>query len=204
MPSPKTPQVEVETNPLGYVIFVTGEINQELADLVGQRLLECDINNMAKGEDTPITLIINSGGGSLHAGWMICDIMDFIKTPVYTTGMGLIASAALIIFMNGHPGHRVLSDRAAIMSHRYSWGVEGSHTDLLAVQPEISQIHNRITQHYQECTHLSMAVIEKKLLTTSDVWLTPDAAKKFNIADTVIKSKKTKELKNVNRRTKRS
>lgn len=199
MASTITPQVEIETNPLGYILFVTGEINQELADQVGQRLLEFDISNMSKGEDTPITLIINSGGGSLHAGWMICDIMDFIKTPVYTTGMGIIASAALIIFMNGQPGHRVLSDRAAIMSHRYSWGVEGSHTDLLAIQPEISQIHNRIIQHYQECTHLSIAAIEKYLLTTNDVWLTPDAAKKFNLADTVIKSKKTKELKNVKR-----
>jgi ATP-dependent Clp protease protease subunit len=191
-----TPDIDVEKSlPTGYTIYLTGEINQELADAVTKEMLGIDIQNKSKGENAPITLIINSPGGELNAGWQICDIMDFISTPVYTTGLGEIASAALMVFMNGEKGRRILSDRTTIMSHRYSWGVMGNHAQLIAVQSEIKNLHEKIVRHYMECTGLSKTVIENELLKPYDVWLSPRRAKKYKIADKIFITKKSKSLK---------
>lgn len=192
-----TPDIDLEKTSTGYIIFVTGEICQELADAVTQKLIEIDMINKSKGKLEPITLIINSPGGDLLAAWQICDIMDYVDSPVYTTGLGQIASAALIIFMNGQPGHRTLTDRTSILSHRYSWGINGSHTDLIAVQPELYNIHEKIVSHYIECTGLSRKVIEDSLLNGHDVWLTAAQARKYRIADNVATSKKTKTLRKI-------
>jgi ATP-dependent Clp protease protease subunit len=205
MPNTETPDIDVEkTSPTGYIVFVTGEINQELADEVTKQLIVFDIQNKVKGENLPITLLINSPGGDLHAGWQICDIMDFIESPVYTTGLGEIASASLMIFMNGDPDHRIVTDRTTIMSHRYSSGIVGNHAELVAAQPEFNNVHKRIIEHYAECTGLDTKIIEEELLKPYNVWLTPQKAVKLGIADRIFKTKKTKRLKIVKNKDRES
>lgn len=181
--------------PENHIIFVAGEINMDIAVGVCQQLLEVDIAAKQEGIKIPITLIINSVGGDLMAAWQICDIMDFIDCPVYTTGVGQVASAALIILMNGEIGHRVVSDRTSIMSHRYSWGTTGKHNDLISIQDEFRNTHNRMIKHYIECTGLNQKQIEEKLLCEHDVWLTSQQAKALKIVDKVITSKKTKMVR---------
>lgn len=181
--------------PENNIIFLAGEINMEMAVGVCQQLLEVDISAKLEGVTVPITLIINSVGGDLMAAWQICDLMDFIDCPVYTTGVGQVASAALIILMNGEIGHRAVSDRTSIMSHRYSWGTAGKHNDLISIQDEFRNTHNRMLKHYMDCTGLSEKEIEDKLLCEHDVWLTSQQAKKFGLIDNVAVSKKTKNLR---------
>lgn len=196
MSNTETPAIDPETtSPSGYIVFVTGEITQDLADEVTKQMMLFDMNNKIKGEQMPITLIINSPGGGLHAGWQICDVMDFIETPVHTTGLGEIASAALMIFMNGEPGHRIVTDRTSIMSHRYSWGIAGNHAELVAAQPEFKNVHKRILDHYVECTGLSVDIVEGQLLKPFNVWLEPREAIKLGVADKIFRTKKTKNLK---------
>lgn len=196
MPNTETPDIDVEKNsPTGYLIYVTGEITQELADEVTKQIIIFDIQNKVKGEQLPITLLINSPGGDLHAGWQICDIMDFVESPVFTTGLGEIASAALMIFMNGEPGHRVVTDRTAIMSHRYSWGVAGNHAELVAAQPEFKNVHKRILSHYVECTGLDIKQVEAELLKPYNVWLSPRKAVNLRLADKIFRTKKSKRVK---------
>jgi ATP-dependent Clp protease protease subunit len=198
MPNTETPDIDVEkSSPTGYIIFVTGEITQELADEVTKQMIVFDIQNKVKGEQLPITLVINSPGGGLHAGWQICDIMDYIETPVYTTGLGEIASAALMIFMNGEPGHRVVTDRVSIMSHRFSSGIVGSHAELIAAQPEFKNVHKRILQHYVECTGLKEKVVEDQLLKPYNVWLSAAQAVKYGVADKIFRTKKSKNVRSV-------
>lgn len=198
MSNTETPAIDPETtSPTGYIVFVTGEITQELADEVAKQMIVFDMQNTVKGEQIPITLIINSPGGSLCAGWQICDVMDYIATPVYTTGLGEIASAALMIFMNGEPGHRVLTDRTSIMSHRYSWGVSGNHAELIAAESEFKNVHKRILEHYVECTGLSKAEVEEQLLRPYNVWLSPNQAIKQGLADKIFRTKKSKNVKKV-------
>jgi ATP-dependent Clp protease, protease subunit len=189
----KTPEQDVKIPEYWNVLFLNGEINESSAIDVSQRLLSIDLINQNLENPEPVNLVINSGGGSLNAAWQICDMMDFIDTPVYTVGLGLIASAALVIFMNGSKGHRTLSNRCSLMSHQYSWGAIGNHSDLLAVRKEQDVTMEKILKHYKETTKLSEKVILSNLLKEHDVWLTPEEAIKFNIADKIVSTKNKKK-----------
>jgi ATP-dependent Clp protease, protease subunit len=177
------------------IIFVQGDITNEMSLHVCERLLSMEYINTKLEEPQPITMIINSPGGSVTSAWQICDMMDFMKSEIHTVGVGQISSAALLIFMNGSKGHRKVSNRCSIMSHRYTWGAEGKHTDLIAIRSEQDNTHIRILDHYKECTGQSQEYIEKYLLQEHDAWLTAEEAKKHKIVDSIVKSTKKKPLK---------
>lgn len=187
-PAPKQSDIPAFWN----IIFVQGEINDAVALHFSERLLTAEFINASLDIPEPITVIINSPGGSVTSAWQMCDMMDYVSSEIHTVGVGKICSAGLLLFMNGAYGHRKVSDRCAIMSHRYSWGAEGKHTDLIAVRKEQDYVHQRILRHYIECTGLSKKYIEKHLLTEHDAWLTPEEAKKHKLVDIVVPSKKKK------------
>jgi len=181
---------DIKINPLDYIVYIVGEITMQTAVAATHQMVALDKINCLTNNFQPITMIVNSGGGSVNAAWQICDIMDFISTPVYTSGVGQIASASLMIFMNGEPGHRVITDKTSIMSHLYSWGAAGSHNNLISVNKEFKSTYERMMAHYVNCTGLSKKKIEKELLCEHDTWLTAEEALRFNIADEIIKTKK--------------
>lgn len=180
----------IKINPLDYIVYIVGEITMQTAVATTHQMVALDKINCLTNNFQPITMIVNSGGGSVNAAWQICDIMDFISTPVYTSGVGQIASASLMIFMNGEPGHRVITDKTSIMSHLYSWGAAGSHNNLISVNKEFKSTYERMMAHYINCTGLSKKKIEKELLCEHDTWLTAEEALRFNLADEIIKTKK--------------
>ncbi len=194
-PQPKQSDIPAFWN----YIFIQGEINDSLALHVSERLLTADFINSTLDVPEAVTMIINSPGGSVTAAWQMCDIMDYVNSEIHTVGLGKICSAGLLLFMNGEKGHRTVSDRCAIMSHRYSWGAEGKHTDLIAVRKEQDYVHQRILKHYMECTGLSRKYIEKHLLEEHDTWLTPEEAKKHKMVDKIVQTKKSKFLKKKNK-----
>ena len=120
----KPPEQEVKVPEYWNLIFLIGEINDNVAIDVSQKILSIDLINQSLDKPEPINLIINSGGGSMSSAWQICDMMDFVSSPVHTVGLGLVGSAALVIFMNGKKGKRTLSSRCSVLSHQYSWGAE--------------------------------------------------------------------------------
>jgi ATP-dependent Clp protease protease subunit len=188
-----TPEEGFEIDPTDYLIYVTGDVTQQLADNISRVMFALNYQNLTMGILHPITLMVNSGGGELHAGWQICDMMDMIETPVETVGLGQVASAALMIFMNGET--RTLTDRCSVMSHRYSWGAAGGHHDLISIGDEFRYAYERVIKHYEECTGLNRKEIEQNLLCEHDVWLTAKDAKKFNLTDEIQTTKKTKNLR---------
>lgn len=192
----RIPEQEVVSPEMWNLILMAGPITDQTALSVTERLLSIDFVNKQNGKKEPINFIINSGGGDLNAAWQICDVMDFITTPVHTIGLGQICSAALLVLMNGEQGHRKVTDRTGLMSHEYSWGTEGNHEQLLATSKEFNNIIKRMITHYRECTGLTEAVVKKELLNGNDIWLTPKLAKKYNIIDKVVLSNKTKRFKN--------
>jgi ATP-dependent Clp protease protease subunit len=171
------------------LIMLNGEITDKTGKDITELLLAFDYKNALTKVNQPIHLMINSGGGSVTAAWQICDIMDCIGTPVFTIGVGTVASAALAIFINGQRGHRILSDKTSVMSHQYTWGVEGKYKDLVHTQQEFGNIYERLEKHYTRNTRLSTEFVRKKLL-SDDCWLTADQAKKLKLADHVIDFRK--------------
>ena len=169
------------------IIYLSGEINNGTAEAISKEIIEHNI----KGDVSQMQFIINSPGGKCSAGFSIIDIMEWSHIPIYTTGIGMIASMGLLIFMTGEKGHRVITPRTAVLSHRFSAMNVGNHSQLIAGRKEEDMMHERVTQHYLVYSKVKdHAELENYLLRDVDTWLTPEETVQFGIADIVEPSRK--------------
>ena len=163
------------------IIFISG-IDQERGQSVCEKIIEINVGQNCDF----IQLILNSDGGLCSAGFGIIDMMDWSRFPVYTTGVGIVASMALAIFMAGEKGHRVLTPRTSILSHRFSAFSYGNHSELIAKRKEEDLMHRRLLDHYIQHTKLKTdQEVMEKLLKDIDTWLTPQEALELGIADVI-------------------
>jgi ATP-dependent Clp protease protease subunit len=165
------------------IFLLFGEISMESSKDIISWILEMNISLGVKHTNQKLTLIINSTGGDISTAFAIIDIMRGSSIPVHTVGIGQLCSAALMIFMAG--SYRVLTPNTSIMSHVYTWGVHGSHHDLVSVQFELHLMIDRMMSHYRECTKLEDNKIREHLLTTTDTWLSADQALDLNVCDEI-------------------
>lgn len=113
------------------IIFITGEINDALANTVVAQLLYLE----AKDADKDIDVYINSPGGSVTAGLAIYDTMNFIKCGVSTICIGMAASMAAFLLSSGEKGKRYALPSSEIMIHQPLGGAQGQASDI-AIQAE--------------------------------------------------------------------
>jgi len=164
------------------IIYLSGVIEDGTSENVCKEIIEYNIS----GKIDHIQLIINSAGGSCSAGFAIIDIMEWSRLPIYTTGIGMIASMSLLVFMTGTKGRRVITPRTSMLSHRYSSMTWGNHSQLLANRKEQDLEHDRIVDHYMRYSGIqSKEELEKYLLRDVDTWLTPEESVKFGLVDLV-------------------
>lgn len=164
------------------IIYISGGIDSGTAESVCKQIIEYNI----KGEVNQIQMIINSPGGSCPAGFSIIDIMEWSRIPIYTTGIGMIASMGLLIFMTGEKGRRVITPRTSILSHRFSTISSGNHSQLIASRKEEDLEHQRILDHYLAYSSVKEPrQLEEQLLRDVDTWLSPDEAIRYGLADRV-------------------
>lgn len=108
------------------IIFITGEINDQIANTVIAQLLYLD----SKDSTSDIHLYINSPGGVSQAGLAILDTMRFLRSPVSTICIGLCASAAALILAGGENGKRYILPHSKVMIHQPWGGVQGQITEI--------------------------------------------------------------------------
>lgn len=144
--------------------------------------------NLMTGKNRPkfIKMIINSPGGNVASAFALIDTIKGSKVPIYTYGMGEIASCGLLTFISGQKGKRYITRNTAILSHQFSWGSYGKEHELMSRVKEFENTSKRIIEHYKKCTGQSESVIKKYLLPPEDVWLTAKEAIKYGIADEVV------------------
>lgn len=142
-------------------------------------------NLMKKDRPKFIKMIINSPGGDLNAAFALIDTMKGSSIPIYTYGLGQIASCGLSIFMSGEKGKRFITRNTAILSHQFTWGSYGKEHELMATVKEYEHTHARIIEHYKKCTGLSEKNIKKFLLPAEDVWLNAKEAVRYGVADAI-------------------
>lgn len=176
-----TPEKEERAIDKG-VIFLMGNIDSSLSERICKEIIKLNIG----AEQQFIQLIINSNGGYCSDGFAIIDIIEWSKIPVYTTGIGRIASMGLLIFITGEKGHRVLTPRTSILSHRFSALEFGNYSQLIAQRKEDDLMHQRIINHYFQHTKITTEKeLNEKLLKDIDTWLTPEQAVEYGIADLI-------------------
>ena len=131
----------------------------------------------------PITLLINSPGGSVSAGLAIYDVMQAIASPVSTVATGLAASMAQVLLCAGEPGARRATPHAEIMMHQGSAGIGGIAADI-AIQAErlakTSAVMYRIIAE-----HTGRSIEEVTLDGDRDHWMSAQQALDYGIIDTI-------------------
>lgn len=163
----------------GYYLLMD-EISPETVAPVVKWILE---ENFSKKKKKALNLIISSGGGNLEAAFALVDIIKGSTIPVHTTGIGIVGSAALVIFLCGST--RTLTPNTSVLSHQFSWGSEGKVHELFATMKEFTQTQARMAAHYCKCTGLSEENVKKYLLPASDVWLSAEESRELGICTAV-------------------
>jgi ATP-dependent Clp protease protease subunit len=124
------------------VIFITGPVEDHMANLIVAQLLFCESEN----PDKDISLYINSPGGSVTAGLSIYDTMQFIKPDVSTMCIGQAASMGALLLAGGAAGKRFALPHSRMMIHQPSGGASGQASDIEIQANEIIKIRKRLNE----------------------------------------------------------
>ena len=162
------------------IIFISGEINDSLANSVIDELLYLDSIN-----HNDISLYINSPGGVITSGMAIYDTMNFIKSDVATICLGIAASMAAFLLSSGTKGKRYILPNADVMIHQPLGGAEGQATDIKIASDRIVNLRERLNKILSKNTGKSLTKIEKD--TERDNYLSAKEALKYGIVDEIIK-----------------
>ena len=161
------------------IIFIEGEINDRVANIVISELLYLD---SLSNQD--INLYINSPGGSISAGLAIYDTMNYIKSDVKTICVGLAASMGAFILANGTIGKRCSLPNSEIMIHQPLGGTQGQATDIKIAAERILKIKDKLNTILANVTGKDIKVIEND--TERDNFMDPEEAIIYGLIDEII------------------
>jgi len=161
------------------IIFVTGQVEDNMASLITAQLLFLEADNPKKD----IYMYINSPGGVVTAGMAIHDTMQYIRPRVGTVCIGQAASMGSFLLAAGEPGMRMATTNARVMVHQPSGGARGMASDIEIQAKEILRIRKRMNDLYAKYTGKPLKDIEKAM--DRDTFLEADEAKAFGLIDEV-------------------
>ncbi len=162
------------------VIFMVGEVNDYMANLVVAQLLFLESEN----PDKDISLYVNSPGGSISAGMAIFDTMQFIKPDVSTLCTGTAASMGAFIMAAGAKGKRFSLPNSRMMIHQPSGGARGQASDIEIHAREMMYVRERFNQIFAELTGRSVEQVAKD--TERDNFMSAQEAVDYGMIDRVL------------------
>ena len=160
-------------------ILMSGEVSEELADKICRQLLILEADS-----DKPIYLYIDSPGGDVYAGFAIFDTIRFINAPVYTIGMGLVASAAALILLAAPKERRLGVANSSYLIHQPSSGMKGVATDIEIHAAELAKTRVKINEIIAEETGTALDKVSKD--TDRDYWLNAEESVEYGLISKII------------------
>lgn len=162
------------------IVFVTGEIDDYMANLIIAQLLFLE----AEDPDKDVHLYINSPGGSVSAGLAIYDTMQYIKPDVSTICIGMAASMGAFLLSSGAKGKRIALPNSEIMIHQPSGGSQGQCTDIQIQAEQILRIKQRLNKILSENTGKPIEEVERDC--ERDHFMDAEEAREYGLIDKVI------------------
>ena len=162
------------------IVMINGEIEPAMASTIVAQLLFLESEN----PNADISLYINSPGGDVSAGWAIMDTMQYIKSPVSTIGMGLVASMGSVLLAAGEKGKRFVLPNDQVVIHQPMAGAKGQITDMEIQLSQFQKNKKTLIKQMAEFTGRK----EKEVFDAMerDNWMTPAEAKDFGLIDKVL------------------
>ena len=159
------------------IIFLGTEINDYTANVIQAQLLYLD----SVDNDKPISIYLNTPGGSVYAGLGIYDTMQFIKSPVATICTGMAASMGAVLLAAGEKGMRAALPHSRVMIHQPLGGIHGQASDIEITAKQILTLKDELYQILSDHTGQSMAKIRQDA--DRDYWMTGQQALDYGMID---------------------
>ena len=161
------------------IIFLTGEINDQVANTVVAQLIYLE----GKNPDKDIYMYINSPGGSVSAGFAIYDTMNYIKCDVSTICIGLAASMGAFLLSSGARGKRVALPNSKIMIHQPLGGAQGQASDIEIQAREMQKTKQKLNEILARNTGKSIEEIARD--TDRDNYMSAEEAQNYGSVDKI-------------------
>ena len=181
----KTPNCKsIYTNipPQERIVCLNGPVDESVsASIVAQLLfLEAD------APDRPISLYINTPGGSVTAGLAIYDTMTYINSPVTTTCVGQAASMGSLLLCGGAPGKRFCFPHSSVMVHQPSGGYFGQASDIAIHAKEILRVRGQLNEIYSRHLTKYHSIEDIERLMERDKFLSAEEARDMGLVDEIL------------------
>lgn len=165
------------------IIFLGGDVDGDKMDtIVAQMLFLDSLNN------EPINLFINSGGGECYSGLELVSVMRYVKSPIYTTVLGIAASMGAIIASSGEKGHRKALPYSRFMVHQPSSRV--AYSTFRDQQIHLKEMESLRSDLYEILSQNSgLPVSEVERLCDRDSWMKPEEAIRLGFLDAIVERK---------------
>ena len=163
-------------------IMISGEINKDRADQFAREILVLDSES-----SDPIYVYINSPGGDVDSGFAIYDMIRFVSSPVTMIGMGLVASAAALIFLAVPSERRVALPDSTYLIHQPLSQLKGVAIDVAIYADKIEALRHKLDQVIADATGKDVSEVEKD--TERDCWMTAQEAQEYGLLSRIVKSK---------------
>lgn len=168
------------------IVFLSGEIDDDVANLVVAQLLFLEMEN----PDADISLYINSPGGSVTAGMAIFDTMQHIKPNVRTLCVGMAASMGAFLLMAGEKGKRHALPNSEVMIHQPLGGASGQATDVQIRADWLLKTKKKMNRLIAQMTGQSQEKVERDV--ERDYFMDAEEALKYGIIDEIYQPKSGK------------
>ena len=166
------------------IVLLGGEVNDDSANLIVAQLLFLQAQDAKK----PVSMYINSPGGSVTAGLAIYDTMQFISCPVHTYCIGQAASMGAVLLTAGEKGHRFALPNARIMIHQPWGGAEGKASDIEITCQEILRLKQKLNEILAAHSGQPMELVVRD--TDRDHFMGAEEARAWGLIDQVLVPKK--------------
>jgi ATP-dependent Clp protease, protease subunit len=165
------------------VIFLGEPIDDQVANLVIAQLIHLESDDPEKD----VSIYINCPGGSVYAGLAIYDTMQYVKTDVQTTCVGIAMSMGSLLLAGGTPGKRTALPNSRILIHQPSGGFEGVSSDIEIHAREIIDTRRRVDEIYAHHTGQTIEQVHEDM--ERDRFFLPDQAVEYGLVDRVLESR---------------
>lgn len=165
------------------IIFLSGEINDQVANSVVAQLIYLE----GKNPDKDIFMYINSPGGSVSAGLAIYDTMNYIKCDVSTICVGMAASMAAVLLSSGAKGKRICLPHSEVMIHQPLGGAQGQQSDIEIQAKHILKTRETLNKILAENTGKDVKILQKD--TDRDNYMDAKAAVKYGLVDKIFEKR---------------
>ncbi|HLT37309.1 MAG TPA: ATP-dependent Clp protease proteolytic subunit [Enhygromyxa sp.] len=165
-------------------ILVTDEVSDEMYRKVASSLIL--LEQLDKPE-RPVTVFVNSPGGSADSGFAIYDLLRFSSCPVRSVANGVVASAAVLIYLGAPKGQRYCLPNARFLLHQPSTIIRGRSIEIDIAAKEIIKLRRRYNEIVAETTGRTVEEVDKD--SDRDFWLSAAEAKDYGLVDHIVRNR---------------